>query len=62
MSEDAQHYNCWLAQEWEVSKKRQEAQLDRVERGVGTLADMARGMQASFNGVVSLTGVLLQHV
>jgi hypothetical protein len=31
--------------EWEQSKKRQDAQLERLERGVGSLADMARGMQ-----------------
>jgi len=34
-----------LLQEWEYAKKRQDMQLDRIERGVGTLADMAKGMQ-----------------
>ena len=34
-----------MLQDWEQSKKRQDAQLDRIERGVGTLADMAKGMQ-----------------
>lgn len=33
------------SQDWEHSKRRQDAQLERVERGVGTLADMARSMQ-----------------
>jgi hypothetical protein len=32
-------------QEWQASKRKQDAQLDRVERGVGNLAEMARGMQ-----------------
>lgn len=32
-------------QEWEYAKVRQDAQLERIERGVGTLADMAKGMQ-----------------
>lgn len=36
---------CQRLQEWENSKKRQDAQLDRLEKGVGSLADMARGMQ-----------------
>lgn len=33
------------SQAWEVAKKRQDAQLERIERGVGNLGDMARGMQ-----------------
>jgi hypothetical protein len=36
--------NCRL-QEWEYAKVRQDAQLERIERGVGTLGDMAKGMQ-----------------
>jgi septal ring factor EnvC (AmiA/AmiB activator) len=32
-------------QEWEYAKVRQDAQLERIERGVGTLGDMAKGMQ-----------------
>jgi hypothetical protein len=32
-------------QEWEASKKRQDSQLDKLEAGLGGLADMARGMQ-----------------
>lgn len=37
----------WLtaSQEWEYAKVRQDAQLERIERGVGTLGDMAKGMQ-----------------
>jgi DNA repair exonuclease SbcCD ATPase subunit len=31
--------------EWEQARKRQDAQLERLERGVGTLGEMARGMQ-----------------
>ena len=31
--------------EWEYAKKKQDAQLDRIERGVDTLSDMAKGMQ-----------------
>ncbi len=33
------------AQDWEYAKVRQDAQLERIERGIGTLGDMARGMQ-----------------
>ncbi|GBF90690.1 hypothetical protein Rsub_02990 [Raphidocelis subcapitata] len=40
-SEETQRFE----QEWEHSKRRQDAQLERMERGVGTLADMARSMQ-----------------
>eukprot|EP00775_Hariotina_reticulata_P005702 gene5702-5941_t len=32
-------------QEWEYAKVRQNAQLERIERGVGTLQEMAKGMQ-----------------
>ncbi len=32
-------------QEWEYAKVRQDAQLERIERGIGTLGDMAKGMQ-----------------
>lgn len=32
-------------QEWEYAKMRQDAQLDRIEKGVGTLGEMAKGMQ-----------------
>jgi hypothetical protein len=31
-------------QEWEASRARQDARIDRIERGVASLADMARGM------------------
>lgn len=34
-----------MYQEWEYAKKRQDAQLDRIEKGVGTLGDMAKSMQ-----------------
>lgn len=33
------------AQEWQYAKVRQDAQLERIEKGIGTLGDMARGMQ-----------------
>lgn len=29
-------------QEWEYAKVRQDAQLERIERGIGTLGDMAK--------------------
>jgi hypothetical protein len=32
-------------QDWQNSKLRQDAQLDRLEKGVATLNDMAKGMQ-----------------
>eukprot|EP00879_Flechtneria_rotunda_P007473 GHRR01007839.1.p1 GENE.GHRR01007839.1~~GHRR01007839.1.p1 ORF type:complete len:246 (+),score=91.72 GHRR01007839.1:198-935(+) len=32
-------------QEWQYAKVRQDAQIDRIERGIGTLGDMAKGMQ-----------------
>ncbi|KAF8072343.1 SYP71 [Scenedesmus sp. PABB004] len=32
-------------QEWQHARVRQDAQLERIERGVGTLGEMARGMQ-----------------
>jgi hypothetical protein len=32
-------------QEWEYAKVRQDAQLEQIERGIGTLGDMAKGMQ-----------------
>ena len=32
-------------QEWEASKKRQDVHIDRIEKGVGSLADMAHGMR-----------------
>ncbi|WIA07935.1 hypothetical protein OEZ85_007413 [Tetradesmus obliquus] len=32
-------------QEWQYAKVRQDAQLERIEKGVSTLGDMARGMQ-----------------
>ncbi|KAF8054757.1 SYP71 [Scenedesmus sp. PABB004] len=38
----------WAArrsQEWQHARVRQDAQLERIERGVGTLGEMARGMQ-----------------
>lgn len=41
-------------QEWENSKKRQDAQLDRLEKGVGSLADMARGMQEELDKQVPI--------
>ena len=34
-----------LLQEWQYAKVRQDAQLERIERGIGTLGDMAKGMQ-----------------
>jgi len=34
-----------MLQEWEYAKVRQNAQLERIERGVGTLQEMAKGMQ-----------------
>ncbi|KIZ06618.1 Syntaxin-72 [Monoraphidium neglectum] len=40
--------------EWENSKKRQDAQLDRLEKGVGSLADMARGMQEELDKQVPI--------
>lgn len=36
---------CVLHQEWQYAKVRQDAQLERIEKGVSTLGDMARGMQ-----------------
>ncbi|KAI8464827.1 MAG: Qc-snare protein, SYP7-family [Monoraphidium minutum] len=41
-------------QEWENSKKRQDAQMDRLEKGVGGLADMARGMQEELDKQVPI--------
>lgn len=39
---------CHFAlQEWQYSKVRQDAQLERIEKGVSTLGDMAKGMQVS---------------
>lgn len=32
-------------QEWELAKRKQDAQLDRIEKGVVTLGEMAKGMQ-----------------
>lgn len=37
--------STYALQEWEYAKVRQDAQLERIERGIGTLGDMARGMQ-----------------
>ncbi len=31
--------------EWDHAKRKQDAQLDRIEKGISTLGDMARGMQ-----------------
>jgi hypothetical protein len=33
------------AQEWEHAKKKQDNQLDRIEKGVTTLGEIAKGMQ-----------------
>lgn len=42
---DPNTYSLTVLQEWEYAKVRQDAQLERIERGVGTLGDMAKGMQ-----------------
>lgn len=34
-----------MLQEWQYAKVRQDAQLERIEKGVSTLGDMAKGMQ-----------------
>jgi hypothetical protein len=44
------HYNSTAEtqqfdREWEHAKRKQDAQLDRIEKGISTLGDMARGMQ-----------------
>jgi hypothetical protein len=34
----------WIMQEWEISKMKQDKHLDSIERGLGTLGEVATAM------------------